>query len=409
MGVLELLPDSAAVEDGELALGGVRASALAERVRDAARRLLRGDGSRAGARLPGGGAGRGHALRVEGVPERRAARACSPRRGSARTCRRWASSSWRCAPGVPAERIVVHGNNKSDEELRARGGGRRLARRARRGGRGGAGRRGRRASACSSASRRGSTRTRTTRSRRATAARSSGCRRSRRCARSHARASSGSTSRACTSTSARSSSTSRRRGSRSTGWPASRPSAARSSTGRRPVVDAGGGLGIRYVETDAAPTIRDFAGTIVDRVERAWALHGLPVPQLVFEPGRSLVGEAGVTLYRVGVVKRASETTTYVAVDGGMSDNPRPQLYEARFSCLLANRADEPPAGTYTVCGKHCESGDVLVERAPLPAPARGDLLGGARRRARTRWRWPRTTTRCRGRRPCSSPAARRG
>jgi diaminopimelate decarboxylase len=159
-------------------------------------------------------------------------------------------------------------------------------------------------------------------------------------------------------------------------WLAGFAAECRSELGWTPaVVDAGGGLGIRYVESDAAPTIRDFAATIVDRVGRAWALHSLPVPQLVFEPGRSLVGEAGVTLYRVGVVKRASETTTYVAVDGGMSDNPRPQLYEAHFSCLLANRADAPPAGTYTVCGKHCESGDVLVERAPLPEPARGDLL----------------------------------
>jgi diaminopimelate decarboxylase len=159
-------------------------------------------------------------------------------------------------------------------------------------------------------------------------------------------------------------------------WLAGFAAECRSELGWTPaVVDAGGGLGIRYVESDAAPTIRDFAATIVDRVGRAWALHSLPVPQLVFEPGRSLVGEAGVTLYRVGVVKRASETTTYVAVDGGMSDNPRPQLYEARFSCLLANRGDEPSAGTYTVCGKHCESGDVLVERAPLPEPARGDLL----------------------------------
>ncbi len=144
------------------------------------------------------------------------------------------------------------------------------------------------------------------------------------------------------------------------------------------VVDVGGGLGIRYTETDAAPSIDGFARTIVDRVERAWTLQGLPAPKVVFEPGRSLVGEAGVTLYRVGVVKRSSDTTTYVAVDGGMSDNPRPQLYEARFSCLLANRAGEAASGTYTVCGKHCESGDVLVERARLPEPVRGDLLAVA-------------------------------
>ncbi len=141
------------------------------------------------------------------------------------------------------------------------------------------------------------------------------------------------------------------------------------------VIDAGGGLGIRYVETDAAPAIHDFARTIVDRVERAWTLHALPAPRIVLEPGRSLVGEAGVTLYRVGVVKRTSETSTYVAVDGGMSDNPRPQLYEARFTAAIANRIDESAVGVYTVCGKHCESGDVLVERAPLPEPRRGDLL----------------------------------
>ena len=70
-----------------------------------------------------------------------------------------------------------------------------------------------------------------------------------------------------------------------------------------------------------------------------------------------------------------AETTTYVAIDGGMSDNPRPQLYGARYSALLANRADEKPEGAYTVCGKHCESGDVLIESAPLPEPRRGDLL----------------------------------
>lgn len=79
-------------------------------------------------------------------------------------------------------------------------------------------------------------------------------------------------------------------------------------------------------------------------------------------------------MYRVGVVKRTSGTM-WVAVDGGMSDNPRPALYEARYSALLANRADEPAAGTYAVCGKHCESGDVLIERAELPEARRGDLL----------------------------------
>ena len=95
----------------------------------------------------------------------------------------------------------------------------------------------------------------------------------------------------------------------------------------------------------------------------------------MLEPGRSLVSRAGVTLYRVGSVKRASESTTYVAVDGGMSDNPRPAIYGARYSALLANRADEPTAGAYTVAGKHCESGDVLIDRVELPEPRRGDLL----------------------------------
>ena len=87
------------------------------------------------------------------------------------------------------------------------------------------------------------------------------------------------------------------------------------------------------------------------------------------------MGPAGVTLYRVGVVKHASADRAYVAIDGGMSDNPRPQLYGARYSALLANRAAEEPTGEFDVCGKHCESGDVLIEGARLPEPRRGDLL----------------------------------
>jgi diaminopimelate decarboxylase len=141
------------------------------------------------------------------------------------------------------------------------------------------------------------------------------------------------------------------------------------------VIDLGGGLGIQYVEGESAPAVAHFVKALVDRVERSWKLHDLPLPDLIFEPGRSLVGKAGLTLYRVGVVKQASEATTYVAIDGGMSDNPRPQLYGARYTALLANRADEPSSATFTVCGKHCESGDVLIDRVELPEPRRGDVL----------------------------------
>ena len=90
--------------------------------------------------------------------------------------------------------------------------------------------------------------------------------------------------------------------------------------------------------------------------------------------GPALVGPAAFTLYRVGSVKRAGDQR-YVAIDGGMSDNPRPQLYGARYSALLANRADERAEGAFTIAGKHCESGDVLIDRVELPAPRRGDLL----------------------------------
>jgi diaminopimelate decarboxylase len=144
------------------------------------------------------------------------------------------------------------------------------------------------------------------------------------------------------------------------------------------LIDVGGGLGVRHVREEEPPSVEEFVGAIVRTLERAWSLQGLPLPRLVLEPGRSLVGRAGVTLYSVGAVKRASESTVYVAVDGGMSDNPRPQFYNARYEALLANRADEAPTGPYTVAGRHCESGDVMIERVELPAPRRGDILAVA-------------------------------
>ena len=103
---------------------------------------------------------------------------------------------------------------------------------------------------------------------------------------------------------------------------------------------------------------------IKDEVER----HGLPVPKMMVEPGRSMVANAGVTLYTVGTIKRLPGIRTYVAVDGGMSDNLRPMLYDARYEALIANRAGEAPDTTATVAGLHCESGDVLVRDARLAA-----------------------------------------
>jgi len=141
------------------------------------------------------------------------------------------------------------------------------------------------------------------------------------------------------------------------------------------VIDLGGGLGVRHVLEEPSFTIGEFVGGLVGELQRAFHLQGLPPTALVLEPGRSLVSRAGVTLYTVGSVKRASAATTYVTVDGGMSDNPRPAMYNARYTAVLANRAAEAPAEAYAIAGKHCESGDVLIERVELPEPRRGDVL----------------------------------
>jgi diaminopimelate decarboxylase len=132
------------------------------------------------------------------------------------------------------------------------------------------------------------------------------------------------------------------------------------------VLDLGGGLGVRHNRDERLPSVGEFLHPLVERVPEG--------VQLILEPGRSLVGRAGVTLYRVGSVKE-SGGVTYAAIDGGMSDNPRPQLYGARYEALLANRAAELPSGVYRVAGKHCESGDVLIEAAELPEPRPGDVL----------------------------------
>jgi diaminopimelate decarboxylase len=140
------------------------------------------------------------------------------------------------------------------------------------------------------------------------------------------------------------------------------------------LVDVGGGFAVRHVPEEPNASLGAAARAIADSARRAWEERGLPQPQIVLEPGRALVGQAGVTLYRVRSVKRLDEVT-WVAVDGGMSDNPRPQLYGARYTAMSAKRADEPETEAVSIAGLHCESGDVLIDDVLLPSPRQGDLL----------------------------------
>ncbi|HWH15355.1 MAG TPA: diaminopimelate decarboxylase [Miltoncostaeaceae bacterium] len=141
------------------------------------------------------------------------------------------------------------------------------------------------------------------------------------------------------------------------------------------VMDMGGGLGIAYTRAQRPPGVERFVETVAEAVREAWSRRGLPVPRLVIEPGRAMVGRAGMTLYRVGAVKAIPGVRTYAAVDGGMSDQLRPMLYGAVYEPVLANRADADAGETYRLVGKHCESGDVLVPEAHLPALRVGDLV----------------------------------
>jgi diaminopimelate decarboxylase len=140
------------------------------------------------------------------------------------------------------------------------------------------------------------------------------------------------------------------------------------------VADLGGGFGIRHLPDDDVPDAVELVRSAAATAQDSFVAAGLTAPAVWIEPGRSLVGRAGVTLYRVGAVKRLAERT-WVAVDGGMSDNPRPQLYDARYTALSALRADDEPDEVVSVAGMHCESGDVLIDDVVLPTPRRGDLL----------------------------------
>ena len=137
----------------------------------------------------------------------------------------------------------------------------------------------------------------------------------------------------------------------------------------------GGGFASQYVRERPAPDINVYAEAIVSSFKRRCEENGLPLPHLFVEPGRSLVARACVALYTVGARKQIEGLRTWVSVDGGMADNIRPAIYDAKYEAVVVNRADDDPVETVTIAGKYCESGDILVKDARLPATSPGDVI----------------------------------
>jgi diaminopimelate decarboxylase len=140
-------------------------------------------------------------------------------------------------------------------------------------------------------------------------------------------------------------------------------------------LNLGGGYGIHYTSDDNPLPYEKYISGCINALKEMIKIKNIPAPRLVFEPGRSIVGEAGVTLYTVGSIKEIKGLKKYVAIDGGMFENPRYALYQAKYSCILANRANEKPEETVTIAGKCCESSDIIIEKAELPEAKTGDIL----------------------------------
>jgi diaminopimelate decarboxylase len=139
-------------------------------------------------------------------------------------------------------------------------------------------------------------------------------------------------------------------------------------------LDFGGGFGVRYTDEDNPGSVREVCRRIIAKCEEELADNEISLQKIMIEPGRSVVAEAGCTLYRVGFLKD-TPNKSYLFVDGGMTDNIRPALYGAKYECDLANKMDLKKVKKYTIAGKCCESGDILIDNAPLPEAEPGDIL----------------------------------
>lgn len=140
-------------------------------------------------------------------------------------------------------------------------------------------------------------------------------------------------------------------------------------------LNLGGGFGIHYVEQDDAIPYERYMEAVSTAVHAKCRALGLATPEIFLEPGRSIVGEAGITLYTVGTIKEIPHVRNYVSIDGGMYENPRYALYQSDYTCIVANKADQPADYVATVAGKCCESGDLIQEHTQIQTPEEGDIL----------------------------------
>lgn len=142
-----------------------------------------------------------------------------------------------------------------------------------------------------------------------------------------------------------------------------------------PELNVGGGFGIRYTDEDDKKPYAYFLDPMMERIEEFSKELNIKRPEIVIEPGRSIVGEAGITLYTIGTIKDIKGIRKYVSVDGGMTDNIRPALYQAKYEGVIANKAEEAKTEEVTICGKCCESGDILIKDVKVASPERGDIF----------------------------------
>ncbi len=141
------------------------------------------------------------------------------------------------------------------------------------------------------------------------------------------------------------------------------------------VLNLGGGFGIRYTEQDEPKPLALYVESLVNEVKTQATKHDLPIPEIWIEPGRAIVGDAGMTLYSIGSIKEIPNVRTYVSVDGGMTDNIRPALYNAKYDAVVANKMNKPIEKTVSIAGKCCESGDMLIWDIDVPEIESGDIL----------------------------------